>query len=407
MTLSNRVAPIALANRDIVDGYFVCAQNPYHPITNPQGYINFGTAENHLLWDLLETKTRRAPPLSEQDSHYQALHGKLDIRTSIARLLERRAARKVSPDHVIVAAGATAVVEMLAFSLCDAGDALLVPAPYYPGFDHASQLRAAVEILPLQSHAEQSFSWTLDQLRGALDTHPERKRIRALLINSPHNPLGAAYPRATLDALVELTASEGLHLVVDEMYGESHFPGADVPSALTYQAPHVHTVYGFSKDFGLSGLGVGVLHSHDEALLRTVQTLTHFCRVSNQTQALLQYLLDDVAWRDALLHENRHRLAKSYKTLTQRLQSAGIPYMEAVGGIFVFLNLSQFLSEHSFGAEQRLTRDILDHCRVNLSPGSLFHCAEPGWFRLCYATHEEVLVTGLDRLLHWLRSRSR
>ncbi|MCP5051812.1 MAG: aminotransferase class I/II-fold pyridoxal phosphate-dependent enzyme, partial [bacterium] len=336
--------PLFQASKAPVDTHFKCMEDPFHPGSNPGGYINFGTAENHLLWDVLQEKIHRAPPMSEPDSHYQMLYGKTQFRQSIARLFSRRAGREVSPRHIVTAAGGLGILEILAFILCDQGDGVLVPAPYYVGFDYAFVRRANARLIPVPTHSSSQFHLDLDTLETSLNNSRRQGiNVKALLITSPHNPLGIVYSSTQLQRFADFCRSHDLQLVVDEIYAETYFPGVSFSSILSLDQPHVHTVYGFAKDFGLSGLYTGALHSTNESLLKAAQKLAHFHRVANPIQSLLSFILEDDEWVNALFETNRQRVFDSYRIVTRGLDTAGIPYIEARGGIFVFMDLRKYL----------------------------------------------------------------
>ncbi len=401
--LSKRMEPLLEKSKLPVESHMKCMQDPFHPETNPDGYINFGTAENHLLWDRLRDKVHQAPPITESDSHYQMIYGKTDFRESIARLLSKRAKREISAESIVTAAGAMGVLEILAFLLCDPGDGVLVPAPYYPGFEFAFHRRANARLIPVPTHSTDQFILQTGTIRPTLDVSRQSGiMVQLLRITTPHNPLGIVYSQSQLKELADFCEAENLQLVVDEIYAESYFPGTDFTSALTLNRPYIHTVYGFAKDFGLSGLYSGVLHSDNEVLIKAARKIAHFHRVSNPVQSLLRYLLDDGEMINALFETNRQRIFNAYRIVTGGLESAGIPYVDAQGGIFVFLDLGRYLDSPTLEAEYKLKQRIFDNCKVNIIPGDSFACGEPGWFRLCYATHDETVRTGIKRLMDFL-----
>jgi len=411
--VSKRVAPILSADKELVSRYFQCKTLPYHPDNAPDGYINFGTAENYLLWDLLEPKAAEVNGLTELDSHYADLHGKASFRSAIAQLFSERAGRNISPDHIVTAAGTTAILEILAYCLCDPGDAILVPAPFYSGFGYAFTMRAQTNVIPVPGDAQNGFSVSITDLKQALEEARSRDvHVAAVLTSCPHNPLGSVLNETQVNELAQFCADEGLELILDEVFAETRHllsptSGLNAPTILTsgmsLDSEHVHTVYGFAKDFALSGLAVGVLHSKNQAVLDAATELAHFSRVSNHTQTLITHLLSDHAWVQSFLHQAQTRLTAAYKVMHQALQAANIPFVEPVAGVCVFVDLSQFLTEPSFAAEKALSDRIFAECRVNLSPGSLFYCPEPGWFRLTYTLDSEQVATGIRRLINMLR----
>lgn len=416
--VSKRVAPILSADKELVSRYFQCKISPYDPVNAPDGYINFGTAENYLLWDLLEPKAAEVSGLTEVDSHYGDLHGKACFRRAIAQLFSKRAGRNISPDHIVTAAGTTAILEILAFCLCDPGDAILVPAPFYSGFGYAFNMRAQASVIPVSGDVNKGFNVSVGNIKQALEEARSRHiNVAAVLTSCPHNPLGGVMEETQVRELAQFCADEGLELILDEVFAETRHLAAnsltaDAPvsgsmatltSGMSLDCEHVHTVYGFAKDFALSGLAVGVLHSKNRAVLEAATELAHFSRVSNHTQTLITHLLSDHCWVNTFLQQAQVRLTEAYTVMCQELKAANIPFIEPVAGVCVFVNFSQFLTEPSFEAERALSDRVFAECRVNLSPGSLFYCPEPGWFRLTYTLNVEQVKAGIRRLVNMLR----
>jgi aspartate/methionine/tyrosine aminotransferase len=164
----------------------------------------------------------------------------------------------------------------------------------------------------------------------------------------------------------------------------------------------IHVVYGFAKDFGLSGYKVGVLHSENRTLIRIAQDMAYFHSVSMQTQRTLTNLLAAPGLQH-ILEEMRTRLLLAYQHTTRRLSEHAVRFLPVEGGVVVWLDLRCFLASASFEAERRLFEAIFEDCRVNISPGRVFHCAEPGWFRLCFTVPESHRVEGLKRLATHLK----
>lgn len=390
----------------LVKAHFRCADDPYEPETNPGGYVNLGTAENLIVFDLLEPLLTQAQEICEPDTHYNELHGAGFFREVIARFLSKRAGRPLDPDNLAVASGASAVLENLAFVICDPGETILIPAPYYSGFDHDLALRseAGLRHIPLMSP---DFRLTIADIeRVYSESVSEGLRVRAVLLNSPQNPLGQVYSRALVEDAAVFAGREGLHLILDEMYAESLMPGVTHFSGLKLKSELVHVVYGFAKDFGLSGYKVGVLHSENRELIRAVQDSTYFYSVSMQTQRTLANLLASEEL-SGFFGASRERLAAAYRDAAADLAAHGIPFLPVEGGIVMWLDLRAFLRHTSVEAERDLFDFIFEQARVNISPGKVFHSREPGWFRLCFAVPGPSLKEGLKRLIRCLEAPRR
>jgi aspartate/methionine/tyrosine aminotransferase len=372
-------------------------EDPYDANTNPGGYVNLGTAENHLLFDAIAPFLREAAVIVEADAHYNELYGISFLREAVADFLQIRAKRPLSPEHIVIASGASAVLELLAFTLCDPGDAILIPTPYYPGFDYDLGLRSGAELVevPLDSP-----DFRLDEARveaAFADATSRGTRVRAVLLTSPHNPLGQVYDEALVHRVVDFATRKEIHVILDEIYAESLLPGVEHFSGLRIKNPLIHVVYGFAKDFGLSGYKVGILHSESAQVVAATQELSYFHTVSTVTQRMLAGLLRDPQLPE-LLRYARSRLNDSYGRVIEKLSQHGIPYLPGNGGIVIWIDLRAFLRSSSFEDEQRLWQELLDQERVSISPGQAFHCKEPGWFRLCFTAPIAHLDAGLERL---------
>jgi aspartate/methionine/tyrosine aminotransferase len=199
----------------------------------------------------------------------------------------------------------------------------------------------------------------------------------------------------------EFASRYAVHVIFDEVYAESLLPGVRHYSGLRLASPWVHVVYGFAKDFGLSGYKVGILHTENPEVLQAAKDSAYFHTVSTLTQRVLAGVLASPRLEE-FFAQLRARLDASFRQATGELTKGGIPFVTAQGGILLWIDLRAFLPAASFAGERELCDRILRDCRVNISPGQAFHCSEPGWFRLCFTTPESHRREGLRRLVDGL-----
>lgn len=383
--------------------HFACQSDPFNPKANPEGYVNFGTAENYLLWDLLESKLNSLDFPSEELCHYQPMFGTHSLRTRVAKFMGAYAGVSfLDPEQIIVAAGCSVVLDMITYSLCNPGEAILIPTPYYPGFDSDLKAKAEAKVIPIPLSSAQNFALTANLVSETLQTARARGDIvKALLISSPNNPLGQVYEENLLRELIELTARENIQLIVDEIYAHSVFGKTPFKSALGLMNPHpkhVHTIYGMAKDFGLSGFKVGFLHSLDTELIAAMRMLCLFGPVSTHTQTAIEQILSDEPFTQNLLSQNRARLREKCAFTRAELAKAEVPTYPAEAGVFVWADFSKYLTHPTAEAEKNLAEILFKKGKVNISPGHFFHAGEPGWFRICYSYSEARLGEGLRRI---------
>ncbi|KAL2629542.1 hypothetical protein R1flu_014228 [Riccia fluitans] len=402
------------------------AKNYQWTPTNPEGYFLMATAESVLSFDLIHDKIRSCREVPATVGLYGDFRGGNRLRKAIAKMMERTfMGVEVSTANVCISSGVTAVLDLFFFATCDAGDGCLIPAPYFPAFDNDMAIRNGVEPIPVQPADTHTYIPTAVEMEEAA-LAAEKKGInpRVLLITNPGNPLGTLYPESTLKELLVWAVNRGLHVLCDEIYANSKFgPSANefismekVASIAVNEnllsektvAQRVHTAYGMSKDFGMSGFRVGCIHTRNKGMQKFWQNMGMFAAVSNDTQHALSIMLEDEEFVDYYVAENNRRLKKSYEIFTSLLRAENVVYMPACAAMFCWLDLRSLLPEPTFEAEDRLWKELKDESRLILTPGRACHYAEPGFFRACYASMPpEHLTVATQRLTAFVERKRR
>ena len=367
------------------------AADPWSP-DNSDGYIDLAVAENRLLFDLLEPWLTGPRTVTPGDTHYQPTAGSTEFVAELARFLSGQRGLDVPVEQLMLFGGSSPALDAVSYAVCDPGDGIVVPSPYFPGLDHTLGGRAGARLIP--APMTDGFRLTAEVVEKAIVTADGPVRAVALL--SPHNPLGHVYSAATLTEVAEVVRDHDLDLISDEVYAGSVYAGEFVSAAALDVLPpdRVHVVWGFSKDFGMSGLRVGVLSSGDPRVLEAAGYLARLSTVSSDTQALLRAMLADGTFMARFVQERRRRLADAYAMTTAALDAQGIEYVEAAAGLYVWIRLPAA----TFGAERATWQRIFDTAKVNIVPGDAFHCPEPGWFRLCFSSDARAVRAGIARL---------
>ncbi|HEX5813009.1 MAG TPA: aminotransferase class I/II-fold pyridoxal phosphate-dependent enzyme [Pseudonocardia sp.] len=398
--VSKQAARLAADSPAIAVAHLRAEADPYDPERNPAGHANLGTAENRLTWDLIAGVLTGPRPLEPADVRYGPLHGSDRLRAVTARLLARTWDVPVDPEHLVVVTGATAALDLAASVLCDPGEAIVLPAPYYAALDTDLTGRSGAVLVPAPLDPAAGLALGPEPLERAVRGAQRRGlTVRALMVTSPENPTGVRHSPQALRAVLEVAHRHGLDLLADEIYANTVFGPEPFVSVLHSSvrgglgmSPLV--VWGFAKDFGLPGLKVGVLYSEDPEVLAAARALAYFAPVSTDTQWLLCRLLADEDGVQELLAELRRRLAASYARCADGLTARGIAFLPAQAGLSVWIDLRRGLGPDG---EPELWRRLVES-RVNVLPGGVFGGPQPGWFRLCHATDPATVTAGLDRI---------
>ena len=319
------------------------------------------------------------------DTRYTANGGIPQLRAAIAEKLRRENGVDVGADQVWVTPGATEALYLALGLILAPGDEVLIPDPGYTTFTMAPRMQFANPV-PYRLVSERAFLPSAAELEALVTP-----RTRAIIVNSPSNPLGVVFPEAVMREIVAFAARHDLWIVSDEVY-----------EALTYGLPHISpasidpsrvlTVQSFSKTYALTGGRVGylvtpplagdVLRNFQEALVSCVNT-----PAQRAALAALEGPQDAVATAAA---HYRGNLAAATALLDER----GIAYREPDGAFYLWIEVSYA----SGGDVTAWAEEFLMERRVAVAPGSAFGRAGEGWIRVCAAATRDDLLEGLRRL---------
>jgi 1-aminocyclopropane-1-carboxylate synthase len=208
---------------------------------------------------------------------------------------------------------------------------------------------------------------------------------------------------------MKLCQKHQIHLVSDEIYGCSVFDSGEpdaVPFTSILSIDHkslidptlCHVIYGMSKDFGASGLGLGAIITQNQLLHQACQAQLQFHEPAGPSIVLATAILEDREWCRQFLKISHDRLSAAFHHVTSGLQQMGVEYLRGTNaGFFLWVNLSPFLP--SVGTQQerefQLAQKMVEK-GVYLHPGEE-HAMDPGWFRLVYSTSPDIVSEGLRR----------
>lgn len=319
-------------------------------------------------------------------AQYTPAVGTPELRAAIAEDTWRRHGVRISPERVVITAGASAALTLACCALVNPGDEVLLTDPSYPCNRH---FVAAFDGRPIgvPVGAASRFQMTADALRE----HWTDRTVGTLLA-SPANPTGTSIPFDELTRIVEAVRARSGFTLVDEIYiGLSHTE-ARVRSALEL-GDDIVVCNSFSKVFQMTGWRLGWLVVPPQTVPvfeKLAQNLMICASALAQHAALACFEPDTLA-----IYEERRR------TLTAR-RDALIPQLKALGfdipvipdgAFYLWLDCSRF------GNSSMVAQRLLHEAHVSVVPGHDFGANEPErWLRLSYAAPIEILEQAVARM---------
>ncbi|MCH6579179.1 MAG: aminotransferase class I/II-fold pyridoxal phosphate-dependent enzyme, partial [Nitrospinae bacterium] len=175
------------------------------------GEPDFATPEN--------IKQAAIRAIQANDTYYTLVGGTLALKDAIIEKFERDNGLFYERNQIVVSCGAKHSFYNLAQVLWDAGDEIIIPAPYWVSYPDMVVLANATPVI-LNTSPSSQFKITAEQLQNAVTS-----KTRALVLNSPSNPSGSAYTRPELEALAEVVLKHQLLVISDEIYEKIVFDG--------------------------------------------------------------------------------------------------------------------------------------------------------------------------------------
>lgn len=296
----------------------------------------------------------------------------------------------VTGTQCVVSPGGKYSCYLAILAVVSPGDEVIIPAPYWVSYPEMVKLAGGIP-KTLFVGQETSFKMNSEQLRSAIT--PKTKLI---IFNSPSNPTGAVYSPSELQELTQIALEAGVYIMSDEIYEYLLYDGVQHVSPASFSkeaADSVITVSGFSKTFSMTGWRIGTLMAPPD-IAKAVASLQS--QTSSNVTTFGQYgaLAAMENWKESMAAVNamievfdRRRLGliKGLETIK------GFECARAQGAFYLFPCIEKLgISSADFSAR------ILEEEKVAVVPGEGF--GAPGYIRLSYATSDEVINKGLERL---------
>jgi aspartate aminotransferase len=324
---------------------------------------------------------------------YTPSSGIPELRQAAADKFKRDNGLSYKPSQIIISCGGKHSCCNVILAVCDPGDEVIIPAPYWLSYPEMARLAEAKPVI-IETSDKTEFKITPEQLRAALTP-----RSRLFILNSPSNPTGSLYTREEIKALGDICVENGVLIMSDEIYEKLVYDGAEHASVASFSPRHYeHTilVHGLAKAYSMTGWRIG-LTAAPEPIAKAIDAIQSHS-TSNPTSfaqkgavAALNGPQDHLPiW----LAEFARRRAYAWEKLNS---ISGLSCVNAKGAFYLFPNISGAgLKSMEFCAQ------LLEKQKVAAVPGIAFGADD--YIRISYATSMENIKKGLDRIEQFVRS---
>lgn len=331
-----------------------------------------------------------------RSSGYGPIRGEPDLIDAYARHVADVYDCEISADTVAITAGCNEAFFIAAISVAKAGDAVLLPTPWY--FNHAMTLNMlGIEVVPVPTRAEDGFVPRVDVVQAILAERSRNNRSvpRAVVLVTPNNPTGAVYPAELIGDFAELCARIDAWLIVDETYRDYLPRAVSEPPHRVFAGPErsrLIQLYSFSKSYCIPGhrLGAMIVPSGQMAEIDKVLDSLQICPARAGQIAVAPAIASLRDWRRQAA-EDINRRAAFFSDVFRTMPGWRI---DAIGAYFAYV-------AHPFrgAADERVAEQLARERGVLVLPGSFFGANTTTHLRFAFANVDEERIAELPKRL--------
>jgi aspartate aminotransferase len=328
-----------------------------------------------------------AAALERGETRYAPNAGLPALRAAIAEKVGARNGLSAAAEQVVVSAGGMEALYVALSATIEAGDEVLVPDPGWPNFAMATQLLQAAPV-PYPLLPGDGFLPDVARLDALVTS-----RTKAIVVNSPSNPLGSVLDERLAEALCRFADRHDLWLISDECYDAITFEREHVSPGAWDEQDRVVSCFSFSKTYAMTGLRVGYLVAPPPiaaTAAKMQEALIACVNVPAQHAALAA-----LEGPQDVVEEMRRTYMERRDAATALLDSRGTGYLRPQGAFYLWIDVRG----RSGGDVNAWALDVLRRRGVAVAPGTTFGPAGEGWVRASLATATDELLEGLGRLV--------
>ncbi|SDG34051.1 aspartate aminotransferase [Limimonas halophila] len=364
-----------------------------------QGYDVIGLGAGEPDFDTPDhVKTAAKAAMDAGQTKYTAVDGTPELKQAIAAKFARENGLTYEPQQISVGTGGKQVLFNALFATVEAGDEVVIPAPYWVSYPDMVLLTGGEPVTVATKEANR-FKLQPDELEAAIT-----ERTKWLILNSPCNPTGAGYSRAELQALAEvLKRHPHVWVMADDMYEHLVYDGFEFCTPAQV-APELYartlTVNGVSKAYAMTGWRIGYAGGPREliAAMAKIQSQSTSSPSSISQAAAVEALngpQEHLSERASAFQARREYVVDKLN------QCAGLSCQKPEGAFYVYPSCAGVIGRTTpdgttIQSDEDFVQYLLNHANVACVHGAAFGLSP--FFRISYATSMDALEKACERI---------
>ncbi len=350
-------------------------------------------------WDTYDhIKKAAIDAIDKGKGKYTPPAGIPELRKAVAAQVSKDLGLNYEPSQVTITTGAKFVLFSALQTLCNPGDEVIIPAPFWASYTTMVELAEGMPKIVVCDESV-NFKMTAELFRKAITS-----KTKVLLLNSPSNPTGLVYTREELSALAEvLRENPQIAVLSDDIYNRLVFDGQSVAPHLLHVAPDLkdRTVLlnGASKSYAMTGwrVGWGVGPKNIIETMSNYQSQSVSCASAISQWATVEAVLNS----EQQIKQTIEILKSRRDFILNELQSIeGISALTPQGAFYIWMDVKKYLGKKHKGLAlndtSAMAKALLETEMVAVVPGIEFGLE--GYFRLSFALENSKAKTAIERM---------
>ena len=362
--------------------------------------VGFGTGEPDF--DTPENiKNAAKAALDRGFTKYTPASGTIELKRAICKKFKRDNNLDYEPSQIVVSNGAKHSLMNVFTAICDPGDEVIVPAPFWVSYTEMVRLADGVPVI-VQTTEDSGFKLSPEDFERAITP-----RTRAIIINSPSNPNGMVYSKEDLKALADVALKHGLYIISDEVYEHLVYDGHTHTSIASFGPEYKEAtivVNAVSKTYAMTGWRIG--YTACSELLAKAMANIQSHGTSNPNSIAQAAATEALNGDLGAVMEMKKAFIERRNYMFERINAIdGVSCKMPEGAFYIMMNISKLKGRTLYGKKIETSDDFaatfLDKALVAVVPCSGF--GNDDFIRWSYATSMESIIKGMDRLEKFIK----
>lgn len=320
-------------------------------------------------------------------THYTDTLGIVELRQELQSYYLEDYKMEVDLDQLMITTSACQAMWIVMEALLDDGDEVIIPSPNFPPYPDQVKMAGGKPVF-LELLESEDFQINIDRLEECISP-----RTKAIIINTPNNPIGSCLSRKTLEDISKIAKKYDLLIVADDIYTLYSYEGPFIPiSSIEGMRERTITLGSFSKNFAMAGWRIGYILAEAEfiQIFKKINENNVYTAPEPSQRAALHALRLRKEIQPGLFEEFKKRSYYAYERLNKL---KGVSVMEPKGTFYLFPNIEGTGLDSIEFADK-----LLKQARVAVVPGVAFGCNGHKYIRLAVTLNVDKMKEAFDRI---------